>query len=232
MKRRVVIVTGGGRGIGQATCLRFAADGDQIVSASRSVAQLDETKRRVEDAGGSCLTVATDVGCRDDVQALIQTTAERFGRIDVLVNNAGMAVKEPVEEIDDAAFTSMVGVNISGVFYACKYAWPILRDQGGGVIINVSSIAAVDPFPGFSAYGATKAWVNTFTRAIAAEGRPHDIRVFGVAPGGVATNMLRGLLPDYPLEQALTPADVAEMIHVLTQPGCAPATGEIIAVRK
>lgn len=232
MTQPVVIVTGGGRGIGRATCARFAAAGAQVVAAARTAEQLRRTQSQIEASGGRCATVVTNLACPDDVEALIGETAKRFGRIDVLVNNAGVAVNETVEHMDAESFAGMHAVNVAGVFLACKTVWPIMKTQGGGVIVNVSSVSSFDPFPGFATYGATKAWVNAFTRGLAEEGRADRIRAFAVAPGAVETQMLRSRFPDFPAEKTLDPADVAEMIFTLTQPSCTYATGQVVVVKK
>ena len=107
-----------------------------------------------------------------------------------------------------------------------------MRKQHSGVIVNVSSLAAADPFPGFSVYGGCKAWVETFTRAIAAEGREFGLRAFSVRPGAVETPMLRGVFPDFPRDQTLAPEDVAELIFSLTLPGLQYSSGEAIVIKK
>ena len=131
----------------------------------------------------------------------------------------------------DEDFDTLYRMNIESVFHLTRAAWPLLKKQGG-TIINVSSQAAVDPFPGFAAYGASKAWVNAFTRACATEGKPDGIKVFGVAPGAVETDMLRGLFPDFPKDQTVTPDHVAAMIEWLLDERCRYSTGQIVDVRK
>jgi NAD(P)-dependent dehydrogenase (short-subunit alcohol dehydrogenase family) len=232
MTQPVVIVTGGGRGIGRATCARFAAAGAQVVAAARTAEQLRQTQSQIEASGGRCATVVTDLACPDDIEAMVGQTVDRFRRVDVLVNNAGLAVNETVEQMDAESFTGMHAVNVAGVFHACKAVWPTMKAQGGGVIVNVSSASSFDPFPGYATYGASKAWVNAFTRGLAEEGRAHRIRVFAVAPAAVETQTLRSRFPDFPREKTLDPADVAEMIFTLAQPACTYATGLVVTVKK
>ena len=107
-----------------------------------------------------------------------------------------------------------------------------MKRQGGGTIVNISSIASVSPFAGFAAYGASKAWVNAWTSGLAEEGRPDGIRVFCVAPGAVETKMLRSAFPDYPAEATMEPSEIAELIHAVTQPGYRYATGQTIFAKK
>jgi 3-oxoacyl-[acyl-carrier protein] reductase len=234
----VVVVTGGGRGIGRAICERFAAvaeplcGGSQVVAAARSVEELNETRRIIELSGGRCHVQPTDVGVPQAIDTLIETTVGRFGRIDVLVNNAGVAPSGSVDELKPGQFDTMISVNVNAVYRACRAVWPVMRKQGGGVIINISSVSSIDPFPGFAAYGASKSWVNAWTKAIAEEGRPLNIRVFAVAPGAVETRMLRTVAPEFPADQTLHPADVAEVVHSLAQPVCRYTTGQTIFMKK
>ena len=232
MGSSVVVVTGGGRGIGRAICQRFAADGVQVVAASRTIAELEETRRIIEYAGGRCHVQPTDVCVPEDIDSLIENAAGRFGRIDVLVNCAGVAPQSAIEELEPALFTTIMAVNVDAVYHACRRVWPVMKTQKSGVIVNISSIASVDPFPGFAAYGAAKAWVNAWTKALADEGRRFGIRVFAVAPGAVETRMLRDPFPTFPADQTLRPADVADVVFALARPECRYATGETVFVRR
>ena len=232
MAESVVVVTGGGRGIGRAICERFAAEAFQVVATARSEAELKETQAIVERAGGQCHTHAGDICSADAVNELMSATLERFGRIDVLVNNAGVAPISTIEDLNPDLFETIRAVNIDAVYMTCRAVWPTMKKQKRGVIVNISSVASVDPFPGFTAYGASKAWVNVWTKALADEGRPLGIRVFAVAPGAVETGMLREAFPDFPADQALDPKDVASLVHATTLPACHYATGQTIFTRR
>lgn len=232
MTDKVVVVTGGGRGIGRAICRRFAEDGASVVAAARSLDELRETQAVVERAGGRAHLQQTDLSVPAEIEALVDSTVRQFGRIDVLVNCAGVAPLANLEELEPTLFQSILSVNVVAVYHACRRVWPVMKGQGGGCIVNLSSIASVDPFPGFAAYGASKAWVNGWTKALAQEGRPHGIRVYGVAPGAVETRMLRDAFPTFPENQTLQPSDVADVVHALTQPACRYATGETVFVRR
>lgn len=232
MKNQVVVVTGGGRGIGRAIAERFAGAGARIVVAARSNPELEETRQSIEAGGGKCHIRVADVAAPDDVRTLIDDTAKLYGRLDVLVNNAGIAPQASLENLDASLFEMVHAVNIAAVFHACRAAWSLMKKQGGGVIVNISSVASVDPFPGFAAYGASKAWVNAWTKGLAEEGRACGIRVFAVAPGAVETRMLRDAFPDFPKDQTLRPENVADVVFALAQIECRYATGQTVFVRR
>ncbi len=232
MEESVVVVTGGGRGIGRAIGRRFAAAGGQVVAAARSPHELEETRQLIESGGGRCHVEQTDVGALDEIDALIENTRQRFGRIDVLVNNAGVAPLSSIEDLDEPLFETILRVNVYAVYRGCHAVWPIMKQQGGGAIVNISSMASVDPFPGFAAYGAAKAWVSAWTRGLAEEGRPLGIRVYAVAPGAVETRMLRDPFPNFPKDQALQPSDVADVVFALAQPACRYVSGQTVFVKK
>jgi NAD(P)-dependent dehydrogenase (short-subunit alcohol dehydrogenase family) len=228
---RTCVVTGAGRGIGRATALRLTAAGANVLGVARTQSDLDETADLAADHPGTCSTLTADLSRPEEVRRMIDHAGKAFGRLDVLVNNAGLAPLCNIEELDEDTFRALIDINISGVFHACRYAWPLLK-ASRGTIINISSVAAIDPFAGFAAYGATKAWVNTFTQALAKEGKPLGIRVFAIGPGAVETQMLRGALPDIPEDQTLDPDDIAGMVEWLLDDRCRNATGQTIYVRK
>ena len=229
---KTCIITGASRGIGLATALRFAKAGYQIVAAARSEADLEAAVEKIAAAGGECLAVTADVGNPDQAREIVAAAQERFGCVDVLVNNAGRAPLSAVDEMDGSEFEALVAVNMAAVFHTTQAVWPLMKQRGGGVIVNVSSVASLDPFPGFAAYGASKAWVNVFSKAIASEGKPHGIRVYAVAPGAVETQMLRGAFPDLPAEHVLDPDAVAAVIESVCDERMTHATGQTIFVRK
>lgn len=232
MSSQVVIVTGGGRGIGRAVCERFARDSAQVVAVARSTAELSETKSIIERAGGRCDIVPGDITKPEAVNTIVTQTVGRHGRVDCLVNCAGVAPAAPMEQLTPDVFANLMDVNVHAIYYTCRAVWPTMTKQRSGVIVNISSIASVDAFPGFAAYGASKTWVNAWTKGLAEEGRPHGIRVFAVAPGAVETGMLRGVFPDFPKADTLDPANVAETVHAVAQPPFRYATGQTIFIRR
>jgi len=232
MNTGICVITGASRGIGQATALRFARAGWNLVIAARDGAALQAAADRIGALGVACEALPVDVGTEAGARELIGLARQRFGRVDALVNNAGYAPLAPIERFTTEEFERTIAVNVAAVFHTTQAVWPMLKAQGGGTIVNVSSVASVDPFPGFSVYGACKAWVNLFTQAAAAEGRPLGIRVFAVAPGAVETAMLRRHFPQFPRDRTLDPDEVAAVIEQVCAAPLACASGQTIFIRR
>lgn len=232
MVPRICVITGASRGIGLATALRFARAGWGVVIAARHEAELRAAADQVGALGAACEALAVDVGSEAGARELIEVARRRFERVDVLVNNAGYAPRAELERFTTQEFEQAIAVNVAAVFLTTRAVWPLLKAQGAGTIVNVSSLASVEPFPGFSVYGACKAWVNLFTQATAAEGRPLGIRVFAVAPGAVETAMLRENFPQFPRERTLEPYEVAAVIEQVCSAPLACASGQTIIIRR
>ncbi|MEO8956689.1 MAG: SDR family oxidoreductase [Ktedonobacteraceae bacterium] len=219
MQNRVTIITGAGRGVGRATARLFAQAGARVVLFSRTAHQLAEAVAEITGEGGNAgntLAVAGDVSREEDVQRLFQKTMEAFGRVDVLVNCAGIVAVRPFVEMDVATWDAVLGVNLRGTFLCCRAAFRIMTAQQQGVIINLSSLSGVkgvEKFPGLSAYNVSKAGVAGLTEILAVEGKPYNIRVSAVSPGAVDTEMLRQAAPH--LKAGMTPADMAELLLFL-----------------
>jgi len=232
LKGQSIIVTGAGRGIGRAIARRLGAAQANVILASRSERELDETRRIVERDGAACLAVKSDLTQVKDVDRLIEESLARFGRIDGLINNAGVAPRSPIESMEPEQFDALVATNIRSVFLCCRAVWDSMSKSGGGVIVNISSVAGEDPFDGFAAYGGTKAFVNTFSQALSTEGASKGIRVFCVAPGAVETQLLRGLFPDLPDNQILEADDVAALVESLFLPAARYIDGQTLRIRR
>ncbi len=230
LKDKACIVTGASQGIGRAIARRLCAAGASVLAVARTAARLDETVKACAGLAGTCTAHAADVTSAEQVAAMIARCNERFGRLDVLVNNAGVAPLSPIDQLSDQQFDELAAVNMRAVFLCTRAAWPLLRESAGA-IVNISSAAADDPFPGFAAYSASKAWINALTRALANEGKPQSIRVFAVAPAAVETPLLRGLFPELPTEQVLDPDAVAIQVEWLLREGSRHLTGQILNVR-
>ena len=232
----VTIITGAGRGIGRAVALELRELGHRLVLAARNLNQLNDTIRL---ACGSCphddaLAVLTDVTIPAQVEALVQSAVQRFGRIDAIVNNAGLAPARPLVETSVDEWRAVLDTNLSSAFYLSKFTWPVFERQQSGVIVNISSAAARDPVPGFAAYASAKAGVNLLGLCAAREGERIGVRVHTIAPAAVETGMFRQLLtPDqYPTEDALQPQEVARVVADCITGRLAYTSGEVVYIHK
>ena len=230
----VCLITGGSSGIGLSTAKYFASQGYQVAICGRSEQRLADAFSILagETSEQNILTTSVDLNEIQQAKELVNQVVERFGKLDALVNNAALAPLSPVENVKEEDFEAITNVNIRSVFYLTQSAWSVMANQKQGVIVNVSSMAAVDPFPGFSLYGASKAWLELWTKALAVEGADKGIRVYAVRPGAVETPLLRGLFPDFPPEQCVHPDEIASIIwNCVSQPD-QHASGESIPVTK
>ncbi len=216
IKNKIIIITGAGRGVGRATAELFAREGARVVLFSRTRVHLDEAATSISSAGGRCLAIAGDVSREEDVQALFHIVQEAYGRVDILVNCAGLVAVRPFAEMDTATWDSVLGVNLRGTFLCCRAAFRLMIEQKQGVIVNISSLSGVkgvEKFPGLSAYNVSKSGVASLTEILAVEGKPHNIRVCAVSPGAVDTEMLRQAAPH--LRAGMTPDDMAQILLFL-----------------
>ena len=210
----VAVVTGGSRGIGRAVAESLLRGGADVVISGRSADALAEAASELARAGGAgrLETVAADVRRPADAERLIAAAADRFGGVDVLINNAGVGRFEEVaaQSVDDWA--EVIETNLSGVFHCCRAAIPVLRRRGGGWIINVSSLAGRYPFANGAAYCASKAGLDAFSAALMQEVRFDGIRVSAVAPGSVGTAFAGGDDRHAAAPWKLTAGDVAQVV--------------------
>ena len=187
MRGRVVVITGASRGIGAAAARVFAAAGWHVALLARTETEISAL---AEEIGGDALAVHCDVGNWESVRAAVSSVLARFGRLDAFIGNAG--VIEPIariEALDPAAFSAAVDINLKGVLYGMRAALPVMKAAGGGTIITVSSGAAHNPLEGWAAYCAAKAGAAMLTRAAHLEEGLNGLRIMGLSPGTVATDM-------------------------------------------
>jgi NAD(P)-dependent dehydrogenase (short-subunit alcohol dehydrogenase family) len=216
IKDRVAIITGAGRGVGRATAQLFAREGAKVVVFSRTRSHLEETASEITCQGGHVLAIVGDVSREEDVDSLFQQVKDTYGRVDILINCAGIVAVRPFVEMDTTTWDQVLGVNLRGTFLCCREAFRMMTIQHQGVIVNLSSLSGVkgvEKFPGLSAYNVSKAGVAGLTEILAVEGKPYNIRVCAVSPGAVDTEMLRQAAPH--LKAGMTPQDMAEILLFL-----------------
>jgi len=200
---RAAIVTGASRGLGRAMALALAGAGADVALASRSVVELEETARAIEKLGRRALVVPTDVTVYSQVEALVERAAQTLGRLDIVVNNSGIAVVIPAAEMPPEDFRRTVEVNLVGVFNGCRATAGRLIAQKSGKIINVASVVGALGMPGYAAYSASKGGVIALTRTLAVEWARYNIQVNAMAPGWFVTDMNRQAFDDPKLRERL-----------------------------
>jgi NAD(P)-dependent dehydrogenase (short-subunit alcohol dehydrogenase family) len=209
----------------------MARRGYRLVLVSRTESELAKTAELAET---ETLLAPADVSDPLQVAAVVEMALRRFGGVRVLVNNAGMAPVRSVEAMSIDEWHATIDTNLSSIFYFCKTLWPHWQAAAGGVVVNVSSAAARDPFPGFAAYGAAKAGVNLLSLSLAREGAAIGVRVHTVAPSATETQMFRAIATpeQYPREKTMEPSDVARVIAQCADGDLKYTSGEVIYLRK
>ena len=219
MTGKVVFVTGGGRGLGAAICRALAADGAQVVIGEVQEALARECASALRSAGGRAEAIQLDVGAEDGVCAALDETARRYGRLDVLINNAGVDVTAPIDELTVADWDRVIRTNLRGPFLTSRHAVQYLGRNGGGHIVNVASTAAKRTWPNATAYHASKWGLLGLSHALHAELRPKGIKVTAIVAGGMKTPFLLDRFPDIDVDTLQEPEHVAEVIRfVLSLP--------------
>jgi NAD(P)-dependent dehydrogenase (short-subunit alcohol dehydrogenase family) len=235
---KVALITGAARGIGLATAKRFLADGWRVALLDIERELLDKATASLE-GGDDAIALHCDVAEAVAVAAALETVRKRFGRLDALINNAGVAVFAPILDTADADWNRILAVNLTGPFLCTKAAVPLMREHGGGAIVNITSISAVRASTLRSAYGTSKAGLAHLTKQLAVELASAGIRVNGVAPGPVDTAMAKAvhtadIRADYhdaiPLNRYGLEEELAEAFFFLSSDRASYITGQILAV--
>lgn len=237
---KVAIITGSGKGIGEAIAMLFALEGAKVMVNARSSDDIQRVVSAIDDAGGVAHGTVADIGTLEGAQLLIAASAEHFRQIDILVHNAGIFPYDPIENMDDASWQKVMDVNLSSAFRLSKACLPYMRAQGGGRILFTSSVqgnrAAV---PGCAHYATSKAGLNGFIKAAALEFARHGITVNGVEPGLTLTSGVQDSIPEdrrekmaatVPLNRWGTPVDVARAMLYLASEDAAYVTGQTIVI--
>jgi len=245
LKDKIAIVTGASSGIGRAVAIMFSKEGARVVLAdlqeeSRLDTEKPNTREAIEAAGGEALFVRTDVSRAEDVDNLVRVAIERFGRADILVNCAGIFIRNPITEVSDEEWDKVLGVNLKGYFYTCRRVIPEMLKLGGGKIINISSIHGIRGTGTAATYCASKGAVENLTRQLAVDYARSGINVNAISPGTIITAMSKPfretpeILAEYQSRTLLprlgTPEDVAHAAVFLASHEADWITGHSLVV--
>jgi NAD(P)-dependent dehydrogenase (short-subunit alcohol dehydrogenase family) len=212
LKGKVAIVTGGTKGIGRGVAEALVQEGANVCISARSRNEIDETVGDLRALGkGSATGIVCDVRIHAQIQALFELTVLELGGLDILVNNAGIGMFQTVEEMSPEDFRAVLETNLFGVFYCCHEAIPLMKQRGGGYIINISSLAGTNPHPQMAAYNASKFGLNGFSEALMQEVRHDGIKVSYIMPGSVNTEF-GGDAPSDKNSWQLQPSDIARVV--------------------
>ena len=205
LNNKVAIITGASKGIGKGIAIAYAKEGATVILASRSMDLLSAIADGINNNGGQALALKVDVRRSESIQAVVDTAVERFGRLDIMVNNAGISMAHPSEELAPEDWVRAVETDLSGVFYGCQSAGRQMMIQGGGCIINITSVYGIVAAPLRAAYCSSKAAANMLTKVLAIEWASKKIRVNAIAPGYIRTELVMGLV-----ERGIMPVEAIE----------------------
>lgn len=231
LKNKVAIVTGSSSGIGKAIALRFGQEGATVIVAARRLDKCEETAAQIQAAGGTAFSIHTDIAQESQVERLIADAVRRFQRLDILVNNAGIFGGRRLAETSTEAFDEVMNTNVRGTFFGCRVAFNQMKKQGGGTIINMSSVAGLQAWGGTGTYSASKHAIMALTKSLADEGRAHRIKVSAICPGGVADELVDATDMERARSEKIDPFDIAETALYLACLGPQAVVHQIVVDR-
>ena len=240
LKNKVAVVTGVGSGIGKAIAMAYAEAGALLGVGDINENLLLKTTEDLKDKNENIISLKTDVSNEEQVKKLIDETVNAYGKLDIIVNNVSVAIGGyPITDMSNEDWQKIIGINFSSVFYGCKHSIPYLKKNNGGSIINIASVQAHNPLPGWAAYAGIKGGVISMTRNIASEFGPYNIRANTISPGTIATEMVNQVLEEdgtgtlmddfilmHPIGRIGKPSEIAATAVFLASEGGAFANGE------
>ena len=240
LSNKVALITGGGRGLGRAIALAYAHAGADVAVASRTRGQTDEVAAAIRGIGRRAFAVQVDVSDPQSVANMVQATQQEFGRIDILVNSAGIGGVERLAVMSDQTWDEVIKINLYGTFYSCREVVRVMIQQKEGSILNIASVAGVKGTPGFSAYAASKSGVIALTQVLALELARDHVRVNAIAPGYFRTDMNAATLDDpevgpkivkrIPLRRVGRPEEIGPLAVLLASDDASFITGEVYCI--
>jgi 3-oxoacyl-[acyl-carrier protein] reductase len=238
LEGKVAIVTGAAQGIGKATALKFAAEGAKVVICDVRLGSMDEISAELKEMNAEFLAYEVNVVNRDQIQAMVDDVVSKWGKIDVLVNNAGITADNQLVKMPEEDFDKVIDVNLKGVFNCTQLVVPVMSDNGGGVVLNASSVVGLYGNFGQTNYAATKWGVIGMTKTWAKELGKKNIRVNAIAPGFIATPMVKKMPEKViemmegkaPLRRLGTPEDIANAYAFLASEEASFITGTVLSV--
>ena len=240
LQNKVAIITGAGSGIGKATAILFAKEGAKVVVANRRVDKGEATVLEIKNLGGEAIFVQTDVSKWEDVDRMVSKAVETYGKVDILINNAGIVRFGPLHQTDEAIWNEIININLKGVFYCMKRVIPEMLKIGKGKIVNIASIAGLVGFDQIGPYCASKGGIIALTREAALEYAKNKINVNVIAPGVIKTEMTEGMLADEEVKKGFEsqtpyprlgePEDIAYAALYLASDEADFVTGEVLVV--
>lgn len=227
----IAIVTGSSSGIGKAIALRFGEEGAKVVVTARRLALCEHTVAQITKKCGEAWATQTDVSDERQVEKLFEETVKKYGRIDILVNNAGIGGGGRLAETTTKAFDEVINTNLRGTFFCCRAGFKQMKKQGGGLIINMSSVAGVQAWAGMGTYSASKHGIMALTKSLADEGRPYHIKVSAICPGAVADELVDASPDEIEQSEKISPFDIANAAIYLATLGRYSVVHQIVVDR-
>ena len=240
---KVAIITGAGSGIGRASAIRFAEEGARVAVADLNPESGNETMEKIKRAGGEAFFVKADVAIESEIENMVNSAVEKYGKLNILYNNAGYPqLTKPFETIDNDEWNRMMDINARSIFWGAKHSLDALKKAGNGVILSTASVAATNPRPGSLAYASSKGAAITMTKVLANELGKYNIRVNAILPGPTETPMLPKFMSKYdesviniitsslPLGRLVKPVDIANAALFLASDEAAAITAVILEV--